>query len=80
MDYKNITNKIAARLNGGQGSGNYGHAGRPGEIGGSAKTRSPIGDPWFDVVALSNCDSGMKTPSSASLGKEKRFITRLRLF
>lgn len=34
--WKNSTDRTETLLNGGKGSGNWGHAGRPGEIGGSA--------------------------------------------
>ena len=32
--------------NGGKGSGNFGHAGRPGEVGGSAPSGSSSSDPF----------------------------------
>jgi len=35
LDVERLAGRIAAGLKGGQGSGNFGHAGRPGEVGGS---------------------------------------------
>jgi len=39
-----ILNKIIALLKGGEGSGNFDHSGRPGEVGGSAKEGSAAGE------------------------------------
>lgn len=36
-EIKNKVEKLEALLNGGKGSGNFGHSGRPGEVGGSGK-------------------------------------------
>ena len=38
----------AKSLNGGKGSGNFGHVGRPGEVGGSATTGTMTGDSLFE--------------------------------
>lgn len=40
---KQIAREIIAELKGGEGSGNFGHAGRPGEVGGSAGEGQPAG-------------------------------------
>lgn len=44
--YKELANKIErleVLLNGGKGSGNFGHSGRPGKVGGSSKERDGFG-------------------------------------
>ena len=45
-----ITNAIIEALNGGKGSGNFGHSGRPGEVGGSAPSGSSSSSVQDDIA------------------------------
>lgn len=40
--FKNSSGEFVKTLNGGKGSGNFGHSGRPGEVGGSAPTNMSV--------------------------------------
>lgn len=46
-----ISREDAAAMKGGAGSGNFGHAGRPGEVGGSAPNGAPRPNPLLDKMA-----------------------------
>lgn len=45
-----VVNAVIEALNGGKGSGNFGHAGRPGEVGGSAPSGSTSGSVQDDIA------------------------------
>ena len=47
--FKNDAGEFIKTLNGGAGSGNFGHAGRPGEVGGSSDGKSSL-DSWKERV------------------------------
>lgn len=54
-----MTLKLISALKGGSGSGNFGHAGRPGKVGGSSSIHYAAADPqdlirYYDLT--SNCD------------------------
>lgn len=43
LEIRNRLQELETQINGGKGSGNFGHAGRPGKVGGSAKESGGIG-------------------------------------
>ena len=51
VDKKLEKHKNFLELNGGKGSGNFGHAGRPGEVGGSAPSGSVSGSSVYDKIS-----------------------------
>jgi len=79
--------KISIEQKGGAGSGNYGHAGRPGKIGGSAPgggMTTATGDDAFGVrynvvsqLQDKYSTTKFKVSSSVNGGKNRRYITRI---
>lgn len=57
-ELKEKVDSLEKLVNGGKGSGNFGHAGRPGEIGGSAPSGSSTsGTSWMEKYAVSDKDA-----------------------
>ena len=59
-ELKQKIDELERRLNGGAGSGNFGHSGRPGKVGGSGKTPTNIYSQKFKDYAERKCKAAGK--------------------
>lgn len=83
-EYNEVSQRIGrleSVLNGGKGSGNFGHYGRPGEIGGSADTPTHLYDVQSDEERIADRDKrfgmiyqGIKQQRSINLDRENNPI------
>ena len=67
LNLKNKLDEVEEVLNGGKGSGNFGHKGRPGEVGGSASEGSSIKG-QAGIYSDSKADPYVTTKKSTDIG------------